>query len=64
MADIFTDGNGIVRTTRSDPESFYGDGPSHFRFPDGQIWAVHVYGDESGNISGNVFVPEGFKVTY
>jgi hypothetical protein len=63
LAGVFTD-NGIVRTTRSDPESFINDGPSHFRFPDGQIWAVHVYGDESGNTSANVYVPQGFNASY
>ncbi|MER3478819.1 MAG: hypothetical protein C4287_23110, partial [Leptolyngbya sp. ERB_1_2] len=64
LADVFTDGSGIVRTTRTDPETFFGDGPSHFRFPDGQIWAIHVYGDESGNVAGNAFLPKGFKAIY
>ena len=53
-----------MRTARLDPEVFFGGGPSHFRFPDGQIWTIHVYGDDSGNSLVNVFVPEGFKATW
>jgi RHS repeat-associated protein len=64
FATLFTNGTGIVRTNRGANELYFNGGPSHFRFPSGQVWALHVYGDESGYVSGNVYVPPGFDLNY
>jgi hypothetical protein len=65
LTKVLTDGNGFVRTNREkDNEKFFNGGPTHYRFPDGTIWAVHIYGSEDGNSKANVYVPDGFDVRY
>jgi RHS repeat-associated protein len=64
LTSLFTDGNGIARTSKGKTEVFFNGGASHFRYEDGQIIGIHVYGDESGATVANLFIPDGFEATY
>jgi RHS repeat-associated protein len=62
----FTDGEGIAETVKPPgKEYFYGGSNTHYRYPNGQIIAVHIR-DESGKKQVNVYVPSGdeWVITY